>query len=48
MYFLIRRSKPISPALGATLKERIGSLGEQILFFKSTPKFEMIQLTPLK
>ena len=32
---------------GLLLKERICSHGEQILSFKSNPKFEVIQLAPL-
>ena len=45
MYFL-RDSLSLSPSsLGATLKE---TNLLQILSFKSTPKFEMIQLAPLK
>ena len=39
---------PSPPHLGILLKERICSLGEQILSFKSNPQFEVIQLTPFK
>ena len=35
-------------SLGATLKKQICSLGEQILSFKSNPKFEVIHFAPLK
>ena len=47
MFFEI--AKPISLLIvGLFLKERICSHGEQILSCKSKPKFEMIQLAPLK
>ena len=40
MYFPMRWSKPISlPIGGLLLKERICSLGEQILTFKSNSQF---------
>ena len=38
----------LPPHLGLLLKKRICSLGEQILSFKSSPKFEVMQLAPLK
>ena len=39
MYFLMRQSKPIFLLIGGLLlKERICSLGEQILSFKSNPQ----------
>ena len=47
MFFEI--AEPISLLIvGLLLKERIRSHGEQILSCKSKPKFEMIQLAPLK
>ena len=47
MYFLRDSLSPSSSSLGLLLKERTCSLGEQILPFKSTLKFEVIQLAPL-
>ena len=45
----LRKSKPISVFIvGLLLKERICSHGDQILSCKSNPKFEVIQLAPLK
>ena len=42
-----RMFKPISLLLvGLLLKERICSLGEQVLSCKSNPKYEVIQLAP--
>ena len=58
MYFLRDILGPSPSSLGATLKRKnllpwgansfLCCLGEQILSFKSTPKFEVIQLAPLK
>ena len=48
MYFLKGSRAYLPPHWGLLLKKRICSLGEQILSFKSTPKFEVIQLAPLK
>ena len=48
MYFLRDSLSPSPSSLGLLLKERSYSLGERILPFKSTPKFEVIQLAPLK
>ena len=47
-YFLRDGLSPSPSSLGVLLKKRICSLGEQILSFKSTPKFEVIQLAPLE
>ena len=48
MYFLKDSLCPSPSSFGATLKKRICSLGEQTLSFKSSPKFEVRQLAPLK
>ena len=47
MYFEIVKAH-ILPHRGLLLKEKKCSHGEQILSFKSNPKFEVIQLIPLK
>ena len=48
MYFLRDSLSPSPSSFGATLKGKNCSFGEQILSFKSTPKFEVIHLAPLK
>ena len=48
MYFLRDSLGPSPPSLEATLNGKNFSLGKQILSFKSTPKFKVIQLAPLK
>ena len=47
MYFLRDCLRPSPSSLGLLLKGRICFLWEQILPFKSIPKFEVIQLAPL-
>ena len=47
MYFLKDSLSPSPSSFGATL-QRICSLGEQILSFKSTPKFAVITVSTIK
>ena len=49
MYFLMRWSKPISLRIGATLKRKeFAPLGSKFFPVRVTPKFEVIQIAPLK
>ena len=49
MYFLMRKSKPISFCIGGySERKEFSPLGSKFFPLRVTPKFEVIQLTPLK